>query len=110
MRHAVARFLRLVLAVALVGVGPVTRATDALVFHVAGAPAGVAGQVDDGSAPIPHGDACILAAVSSPAAPAPACGTELSVAPAMAERHLVPAVLLPETRAGRSPPSRAPPA
>jgi hypothetical protein len=103
------RLLRFVLALALVGAGPATRIADALLFHSAGTPAGLASQADDGTRPLGHGDACTLAARSAPVTPAPACDLAPVLAETVADRAVAPPFAVPETRAGRSPPSRAPP-
>jgi hypothetical protein len=102
--------LRTVLALVLLGVGPVTRAADALLYHTSDLPAAAVTQIDDGSAILPHGDACLIAVASAPATPAMAYGglliltsdTDLAEAPPAG----APVVL----RATGPPPSRAPPA
>ena len=102
--------LRTVLALALLGAGPVTRAADALLYHTADLQGTAVTQIDDGSAVLPHGDACRLAVASAPATPTMVPGgllvctsdTHVAAAP-LAD---TPVVL----RATGPPPSRAPPA
>ena len=73
--------LRTVLALVLLGVGPVTRAADALLYHTSDLPAAAVTQIDDGSAILPHGDACLVAVASAPATPAMASGGLLVCGP-----------------------------
>jgi hypothetical protein len=108
MKESIGRILRLALALALVGVGPATRLADLLLFHGPGAQVAAA-QVDDGSAPLPHADDCLLATPATPAVPAIGCTLPLVALPTLADRPAIAAVPVPATQAGRSPPSRAPP-
>jgi hypothetical protein len=105
LRHA----LRLLLAVALMGVGPGTRVADALLFHSTGAPVSVSHQVDDGSALLPHGDSCVLALPTAPAGTTVACAPALVTAPVLDTPDAPRPQAVPPTRAARPPPSRAPP-
>lgn len=103
------RLLRLLLAVALMGVGPGTRMVDALVFHNTGAPSAALHQVDDGSAALPHGDSCVLAVPAPPAMTADACAHAMSAAAVREAPDAPRPQAVPPTRAARPPPSRAPP-
>jgi hypothetical protein len=102
------RLLRLLLAVALIGVGPGTRMVDVLIFHT-GAPAAVSHQVDDGSAALPHGDSCSLAVPAPPATTAVASAHTMTAAPVLELSDAPRPQAVPPTRAARPPPSRAPP-
>jgi len=102
------RLLRLLLAVALMGVGPGTRMADVLVFHT-GAASAVAQQVDDGSAALPHGDTCALAVPAPPALTAVACAHATSAGSMLDTSDAPRPQAVPPTRAARPPPSRAPP-
>ena len=104
------RLVRTVLAVALLGVGPVTRVADVLLYHTWGAAPTAAGQVDDGTATLPHGDACLLAVASAPATPAMACPASVAVAPVSVLSVVPPTVRPMVLRATGPPPSRGPPA
>ena len=110
MSDRLGRLLRTVLALALLGVGPVTRVADALLYHSVGLPATVTQQLDDGSTMLPHGDACLLAVASAPATPALACNPTLAVASTTDLPELPPAGASIVVRATGPPPSRAPPA
>lgn len=104
------RLVRAVLAVALLGVGPVTRVADVLLYHTWGAVPTAAAQVDDGTATLPHGDACLLAVASAPATPAIACTATLAAVP-LTGLPDIPTVDGPVVlRATGPPPSRGPPA
>lgn len=110
MPESVVRLLRSVLVVALLGLGPATRFADALLYHSSGIPAVAAHQADDGSVPRPHGDGCLLAAVSAPATPAMACADPIVPAPT-ADQPAAPRsrrVVVPRTTG--PPATRAPPA
>lgn len=104
------RLLRVVLTVALLGVGPVTRVADALLYHTSYVPATVTHQIDDGSTILPHGDACLLAVVSAPATPAMVGNPTLMVASITDVPEPPPAGAPVVVRATGPPPSRAPPA
>ena len=104
------RVLRTVLALALLGAGPVTRAADAMLYHTSDLPAAAVTQIDDGTAILPHGDACLLAIASAPATPAMAYGG-LLVCTSDTDVDGVPPIQAPLLlRATGPPPSRAPPA
>jgi hypothetical protein len=110
MTDRVVRLVRTVLALALLGVGPVTRMADVLLYHTWDAVPTAVAQVDDGTATLPHGDACLLAVASAPATPAIACPATLAVAP-VTDLPEVPPVDGPLVlRATGPPPSRGPPA
>ena len=104
------RLRRVVLALALLGVGPVTRVADALLYHSSALPATVTQQIDDGSTILPHGDACLLAVASAPATPAMVGNPTLAVASVTDVPELRPAGVPIVVRATGPPPSRAPPA
>lgn len=103
------RYLRLIVALALLGAGPGVSLADVVMFHGGAAPIAATHQVDDGTTPLPHGDACHLALPSAPAVTAtevrvaPCGGPEVVAAPIHVSQ--VPVAL----RAARPPPSRAPP-
>lgn len=104
------RLVRTVLALALLGVGPVTRVADVLLYHTWGAAPTAAAQADDGTATLPHGDACLLAVASAPATPAIACPGTLAIVP-VTDLPEIPTVDGPVVlRATGPPPSRGPPA
>ena len=110
MTERILRLVRTVLALALLGVGPVTRVADGLLYHTWGAVPSAVAQVDDGTATLPHGDACLLAVASAPVTSAVACPAPLAVAPAT-EGSGVPSADAPVVlRATGPPPSRGPPA
>jgi hypothetical protein len=109
MPEPLTRLLRLLLAVALIGVGPGARVADVLLFHNAGAPSSLSHQADDGSAALPHGHACQLAMPAPPALTAGACAPPLLAAPELDTRAVLRPQAVPPTRAARPPPSRAPP-
>jgi hypothetical protein len=104
------RHVRTVLVLALLGAGPAARLADLLLYHTrAAVPTSVA-QVDDGSAALPHGDACQLAVASAPATPAMACPPTLGGAPVSDLPEVPPADGWVVLRATGPPPSRGPPA
>ena len=104
------RLVRTVLALALLGVGPVTRVADVLLYHTWGTVPAAEAQIDDGTATLTHGDACLLAVASAPATPAMACPTALAVAPVTARAAVSPPDRPAVLRATGPPPSRGPPA
>ena len=103
------RLLRLVVALALLGVGPGVSLVDVLVFHSGTAAVAVGTQVDDGSPLLPHGEGCRLALPSAPALDAaPLASAPAAVALAV-ELPATRSQSVPVTLAARPPPSRAPP-
>jgi len=102
--------LRIVLALVLLGAGPVTRAADTLLYHTSDLSATAVTQIDDGSAILPHGDACLLAIASAPATPAMASGGLLVCGPDTDVAEASPAGVTVVLRVTGAPPSRAPPA
>ena len=106
----VVRLLRAVLAVALLGLGPATRAADLLIYHSSSTPALASHQADDGTLTLPHGDGCLLAVPSAPATPAMACGGLLPAPPTAELPEFLPLHHPVVLRATGPPTTRAPPA
>ena len=109
MTERILRLARTVLALAIVGVGPVTRVADVLLYHTWGAVPTAVAQVDDGTATLPHGDACLLAVASAPDTSAVSCPATLASAPVTELPPTPTAGALVVLRATGPPPSRGPP-
>lgn len=110
MTDRILRLVRTVLALALLGIGPVTRVADVLLYHTSGTVPTAVAQVDDGAATLPHGDACLLAVASAPATPAIACLASLTVVPVTELPEIPPVAGSVVVHATGPPPSRGPPA
>lgn len=103
------RLLRLIVALALLGAGPGVSLADVVMFHGGAAPIAATHQVDDGTTPLPHGDACHLALPSAPALDAVTPVRAPVAEAASVEGPVAPSPAVPACRAARPPPSRAPP-